>query len=88
MVLTVSALLLSLFGIAVFPCWRYSARWGYAPAIAVGAMLFFVSLVSLGSKAITSEALSARHTVAAATSLLHTDPMPPRRSIEIAELPR
>lgn len=61
MVLAMTAFLLSLLGIAVFPCWRYSARWGYAPAMGVACMLIGVVLGSVGGKARVAENAMARH---------------------------
>jgi hypothetical protein len=60
MLLTAIALFLSIAGIAAFPCWRHSARWGYAPSTAAGILLFFVSLLILGGKVVTSEASAHR----------------------------
>ena len=60
MLLTAVAFFLSIFGIAAFPCWRYSDRWGYAPSTVAGMMLFLVSLMIVGGKIATSEALAHR----------------------------
>ena len=60
MVLTAVAIVLSLAGVAVFPCWRYSARWGYGPSAIAGLLLIAVAVASLGSKASTSDALAQR----------------------------
>ena len=60
MLLTAIALTLSIAGIAAFPCWRYSARWGFAPSTIAGALLFFVSLLIVGGKVASTEALAHR----------------------------
>jgi len=60
MVLTLIALFLSIVGIAVFPCWPYSARWSYWPSAIAGLLLVVVSVLSIGGKANTSDALAAR----------------------------
>jgi hypothetical protein len=54
------SLILAVLGVAVFPCWRYSARWGYAPSAAVGALLFFVALLAAGGKSGSFEAIGDR----------------------------
>jgi hypothetical protein len=60
MVLTAIAIVLSIVGVAVFPCWRYSARWDYGPSAIVGLLLIAVAVASLGGKAGTSDALAIR----------------------------
>ncbi len=60
MVLTAIAFFLSIAGIAAFPCWHYSARWGFATSTVAGVLLFFVSLLIVGGKVATSEALAHR----------------------------
>jgi hypothetical protein len=61
MVLAITALALSIAGIAMFPCWRHSARWGYIPAMGVACLLFGVVLASVGGKAKVTEVAAARH---------------------------
>jgi hypothetical protein len=60
MVLTAIAIVVSIAGVAVFPCWRYSARWGYGPSAVAGLLLIAVAIASLGGKASTADALAAR----------------------------
>jgi hypothetical protein len=62
MLMATTALVLSIAGIMMFPCWRYSARWGYAPAMAAAFLLFGVVLASVGGKAKVTEVAAARHT--------------------------
>ena len=49
--LTLSVLLAAL-GIAVFPCWSHSVRWGYAPSLMVGGLLILVAAMTIGSRPI------------------------------------
>jgi len=44
------AILLALISVATFPCWSYSARWGYVPSTIAGALLFCVAMVVVGGK--------------------------------------
>lgn len=45
-----ACLLLGVLGVAVFPCWRYSAGWGHGPSIAVGGLLIFVAALAVSGK--------------------------------------
>jgi hypothetical protein len=56
------AVLLAIASIAAFPCWRYSADWGYLPSAVSGVLLLVVMLVAVTDKA--PDRL-ARHGVAA-----------------------
>ena len=47
-----SCLLLAALGVAVFPCWRYSAAWGHGPSIAIGGLLIFVAALAVSSKSL------------------------------------
>jgi hypothetical protein len=58
------AVLLAISSVAAFPCWRYSAEWGYLPSAAAGSLLLVVMLVAVTDKA--PDRL-ARHGVAAPT---------------------
>jgi hypothetical protein len=60
MVLTAIAIVLSIVGVAVFPGWRYSARWGYVPSAIAGLLLIAVAVASLGGKSNTADALAMR----------------------------
>jgi hypothetical protein len=42
------SILLTAIGVAVFPCWRHSARWGYAPSAVVGVLLVAVAVLAAG----------------------------------------
>lgn len=44
------ALLLSLAGIAGFPCWRHSRHFGYAPSAGAGLLLLIVALMAVGHR--------------------------------------
>jgi hypothetical protein len=58
------AVLLALCSVAAFPCWRYSADWGYLPSAAAGFLLGVVVLVAVSDK---GPGRLARHGVAAPT---------------------
>jgi hypothetical protein len=58
------AVLLAVTSIAAFPCWRYSADWGYLPSAVSGSLLLGVMLMAVTDKA--PDRL-ARHGVAAPT---------------------
>lgn len=45
-----SCLLLAALGVAVFPCWRYSASWSHGPSIAVGGLLIFMAALAVSGK--------------------------------------
>ncbi len=44
------SILLAALGIAVFPCWSHSARWGYAPSLMVSGLLILVAAMTIGSR--------------------------------------
>ncbi|WP_425068558.1 DUF3309 family protein [Reyranella sp.] len=46
------AVLLAAAGIAIFPCWRHSARWGYGPSTVAGGLLFLVAAFTIGERAV------------------------------------
>ena len=46
------ALLLTVAGIAAFPCWRHSAGWGYGPSTVAGGLLFLVAAFTIGDRAV------------------------------------
>ncbi len=52
MALTIS-LLLAVLGVAAFPCWRHSSRWGYAPSMVVGFLLILMAAVTIGGRSIS-----------------------------------
>jgi hypothetical protein len=58
------AVLLAITSIAAFPCWPYSADWGYLPSAVAGSLLVVVMLVAVSDK---SPDRLARHGVAAPT---------------------
>ena len=43
-------IVLAVLSVATFPCWSYSAGWGYKPSMIAGALLFCVATVVVGSK--------------------------------------
>jgi uncharacterized protein DUF3309 len=50
MVVLELAVLLAFVSIAAFPCWRYSADWGYLPSAVSGVLLLAVTLVAVADK--------------------------------------
>ena len=64
MALTVS-LLLALSGVAVFPCWRHSAGWGYAPSMMLGFLLILIAALTIGGRSISDGARPLQQQVAA-----------------------
>jgi len=45
------AVLLAAAGIAAFPCWRHSVRWGFGPSAVAGGLLLLVAAVTIGDRA-------------------------------------
>jgi hypothetical protein len=58
------AVLLALTSVAAFPCWRYSADWGYLPSASAGFLLLIVMLVAVTDRVPDR---MARHSVAGPT---------------------
>jgi hypothetical protein len=80
------AVLLAITSIAAFPCWSYSAEWGYLPSAAAGSLLLVVMLVAMGDK---STDRLARHGVAAPTVKVAAAPTTDadrRRSVDIVNV--
>ena len=46
------AVLLAVAGIAAFPCWRHSVRWGFGPSTVAGGLLFMVAAFTIGERAV------------------------------------
>lgn len=46
------AVLLAAGGVAAFPCWRYSAGWGFGPSTVAGGLLFLVAAFTIGERAV------------------------------------
>ena len=42
------AILLALVSVATFPCWSYSAGWGYVPSAVAGTLLICVAMIAVG----------------------------------------
>ena len=64
MFVLVLAIVLALVSLLAFPCWSYSARWGYLPSAVVGALLFGVALVAIGGRSASRPAEPAPDRVA------------------------
>ena len=60
MTLLVTSLLLAALGVALFPCWRYSAHWGCGPSATVGVLLVFVGLLAVTGRDISVDRLGDR----------------------------
>jgi hypothetical protein len=58
-VLTIT-LLLAATGIAVMPCWRYSAAWGYGPGACIGLLLVGIGTSAVAGRISASDALGER----------------------------
>lgn len=73
----ISCLLLAALGVAVFPCWRYSATWSHGPSIAVGGLLIFMAALAVSGK--TSLRADAGFATSAATAAELSVAPPDRR---------
>jgi hypothetical protein len=59
LILTISVLL-AILGIASFPCWGHSARWGYLPSMVVGFLLATIAAITVGGRPLTDDERLAR----------------------------
>jgi hypothetical protein len=75
--LTISVLLAAL-GVAVFPCWPHSTRWGYAPSLTVGGLLILVAAMTLGNRPISDGSRSPLIRSAQQVELSAVEPPIPR----------
>ena len=50
------AIVLAILSIATFPCWGYSARWGFTLSTLAGTLLLCVAVVVVGSKYVSKAA--------------------------------
>ncbi|MDI1283822.1 MAG: DUF3309 family protein [Reyranella sp.] len=60
MIVLVITVLSAAMGIAVMPCWRYSARWGYGPGACVGLLLVGIGISAVLGRVGASDALGER----------------------------
>jgi hypothetical protein len=44
------AILLAAIAVAAFPCWSYSAHWGYAPSVIAGSLLLCAAMIVVSNK--------------------------------------
>lgn len=58
-VLTITVLLAAT-GIAVMPCWRYSAGWGYGPGTCIGLLLVGIGISAVLGRGGAADALGER----------------------------
>jgi uncharacterized protein DUF3309 len=80
------AVLLAVSSVAAFPCWPYSADWGYLPSAAAGSLLLVVMLVAVGDKSpnqLSRRAVAAPVVKVAAAPTTDADR---RRSVEIVKV--
>ncbi len=68
-VLTIT-ILLAAVGIAVMPCWRHSAGWGYGPGACVGLLLVGIGISAVVGRGSTSDALSERRATPAKSMVM------------------
>jgi len=52
--------LLAALAIAVFPCWRHSARWGYGPSMTAAGLLILVAALTVGGKSVAEDSRISR----------------------------
>lgn len=52
------SVLLAALAVAVFPSWRQSAGWGYAPSVSAAVLLVVVAIVAAGGKPKVTDALA------------------------------
>jgi hypothetical protein len=90
------ALLMAAAGVAAFPCWPYSADWGYWPSATAGVLLVFVAAAAtsgmpggLDSRAnkMAAKANATIDTVSAPAPGTRADANVPGRDVEISDLP-
>ena len=79
--LTLSILLAAL-GIAVFPCWPHSFRWGYAPSLMVGGLLILVAAMTIGSRPLSDGSRSPL--TRSAQQIVEVSVAPPKGPIDSA----
>ena len=60
MIVLIITVLLAGTGIAVMPCWRYSAGWGYGPGACVGLLLVGIGISAVLGRVSASDALGER----------------------------
>jgi len=44
------SVLLAVFGVWAFPCWRHSARWGHGPSVLAGVLLLVVAIATASNR--------------------------------------
>lgn len=50
MIVLCVAIVLAAASVATFPCWSYSARWGYGPSVLAGTLLVITAALALTSR--------------------------------------
>ncbi len=73
MIVLIITVLLAATGIAVMPCWRYSAGWGYGPGVCVGLLLVGIGISAVLGRVSASDALGERLAASARPVLIVTE---------------
>ena len=73
MIILAITVLLAATGIAVMPCWRYSAGWGYGPGACVGLLLVGIGISAVLGRVSASDALGERLAASAKPVIIATE---------------
>ena len=73
MIVLIITVLLAGTGIAVMPCWRYSAGWGYGPGACVGVLLVGIGISAVLGRVSASDALGERLAASAKPAIVMTE---------------
>ena len=73
MIVLIITVLLAATGIAVMPCWRYSAGWGYGPGACVGLLLVGIGISAVLGRVSASDALGERLAASAKPVIIMTE---------------
>ena len=60
MIVLIITVLLAGTGIAVMPCWRYSAGWGYGPGACIGVLLVGIGISAVLGRISATDTLGER----------------------------
>lgn len=73
MIVLIITVLLAGTGIAVMPCWRYSAGWGYGPGACIGLLLVGIGISAVLGRVSASDALGERLAASAKPVIIMTE---------------
>jgi hypothetical protein len=65
------ALLLATIGVAAFPHWRHSRRWGYAPSAAAGVLLVAIAAAAAAGRPVNGADIRIAEAAPAPAAPLH-----------------